>query len=64
MREKVCGIALLSVIALACGQANTPPVVDQVVVEIPRASGVIELDGMSHPYLLEGRGIPCVVAAL
>jgi proline iminopeptidase len=64
MRGIPSGIALLSVAVLACGQAETPPVLDQVVVEVPRASGVIEIGGMSHPYLAEGKGIPCVVAAL
>ncbi len=59
----LCGF-LVSFCAFACTQPPDPPAVIQGVEEPVRASGLLEFDGQAHPYLVEGNGIPCVIAAL
>jgi proline iminopeptidase len=57
-------MVLLAMAAIACTQADTGDTTGQSDYEVKRASGVLEISGAFHPYLLEGEGTPCVVTAL
>jgi proline iminopeptidase len=64
MKNPILGGLVASLALLSCSEVVNPPEVVQTVLEPARASGVLEFDGYAHPYLIEGEGIPCVVAAL
>src|SRR5262245_25687713 len=49
-------------IALACGVTAEPSLSAQG--KIARTSGVMTIAGSPHPYLTEGRGLPCIVVGL
>jgi proline iminopeptidase len=64
MRTSDMSISPILVFLLGCTAGHEEPATQVAEGELRRASGVVMVDGTPHPYLVEGEGVPCIVAGI